>query len=152
MNKGELCCGCFLFLGSLALLSIGIMYLVTDSKDTRYASSLVTIDNITMPGRYCGICAINYCCAVSTTANLTTGSHVQMWYMRDSKRLDVAAVFEQPYRVNNGKGMGCLYGGGFLFVISTAMIGHARRASAAAKDDRRLEHRPEKEMYGFRVR
>lgn len=116
MTKCGNCFACFMCLGSLALFGVGIMYYVVKFKDDRYSSSLVTIDNVTVPSRYCGICDINYCCALSKTANLTADSTVRMWYIRSNKHVDIVARLNQPYKYYHGKGSGCICG-------SVAIIG-----------------------------
>lgn len=42
-----------------------------------------------------------------------------MYYIRDHKHLDVAAVFEQPCRRNDDVGIGCVIGGVLLMVVIT---------------------------------
>jgi hypothetical protein len=111
-------------LASLALFGVGIMYYTVKFKDTRYSSSLVTIDNMTAPGRYCGICDINYCCALSKTANLTSDSTVRMWYIRSNKHVDIVARLNQPYKYRTAEGSGCIFGGGLILGIIAISCRH----------------------------
>lgn len=120
-------------LGAVIMTSIGIAYLSVKFKDDRYSSSLVTIHNVTVPGRYCGICDINYCCAVSTTVKLTADSVVRMYYIRDHKRLDVAAVFEQPSRRNDDVGIGCVVVGVLLMVAVTIGVNSRKIDNAVVR-------------------
>lgn len=109
---------------TLGALVCGIAFFVVRISDNTYSSTVVTVNNVTVPDKYCGVCGTNYCCAVSTSANLTTGSRVRMWYKPTTAHLEIVALLKQPYYSGKDLGFGCLFTAAALMVIMAVTAVH----------------------------
>lgn len=120
---------------------LGIYFSVIFVPDESYQSSLVHIDNATLPNRYCGVCGINYCCVVQYDSGVHASDTVRMWYHPSTEHVDVVGLLVQPTERGSSAAGFTLFVAVVLFVVAGVSCAEGEQAARRENTiDTHMEH------------